>query len=309
MSFDDDFIPRRKFLKLATTALAVGPAILKGAANALAADKAPTASKKSPGVVANPGLIRVASVSTAVEGGLLKMIVESFRAETGLDVMLTKDDEPYVAAGKGTYDLVISHFGHHDVEDFVLKGFGLWPRTVFSNQLALVGPPSDPAGVRGLHDLVEAFHRIAYAKAPYILNETQGLKYLTEILWHAAGRPPRGSWFIDTGVNKKDAIVLAAELRGYVFWGLTPFLREQKVKHRGLEPLVTADPMLQRIMVSIIVNPERVPGANSAGATKFQEYLLRPQTQAKILGINYPGVKQAVWAPAGRHNPGYALPD
>ncbi len=220
---------------------------------------------------------------------------------------MTADDDPFDPAQAGKFDLVISHFGHRDTEEFVLNGFGLWPRTVFSNQLALFGPPSDPAKVRDLPDLVTVFRRIAETKALYVLNETKGLRYLTEILWNAAGRPSKGSWFIDSGASKKDAILLAAERKAYVLWGLTPFLRERKAAQGKLVPIVTADPLLQRIMVSIVVNPERVPGVNVAGASSFQKFLLLPSTQAKITKIHYPGAEQAVWAPAGRNNAGSAL--
>ncbi|NVN93300.1 MAG: hypothetical protein HXX11_22260 [Desulfuromonadales bacterium] len=276
MSCDDVSVPRRKFLKLATTVLAIGPTILARSAAAQATDAASPTVAKNRDVVAHTDLVRVASVSTSVEGGLLPTLVESFKTETGLNVILTRDDEPYDPAKEGKYDLIISHFGHRDVEDFVLKGFGLWPRTVFSNQLCLFGPPSDPARVRGMSDLVQAFRKIATAKAPYVLNETKGLKYLTEILWNAAGHPSKGSWFINSGTSKKEAIALAAEHKAYVLWGLTPFLREQKASHRKLVPLVTADPMLQRIMVSVVVNPKHVPGANETGATRFQKFLLSP---------------------------------
>ncbi len=308
MAPEEDAVPRRSFLKVAATALAAGPAILTGFATARAADPArPSGSKSGHADVSAPGLVRIASVSTSVEGGVLPTLVESFKSETGLNVALTADDDPYDPDKTGQFDLIISHFGHRDTEKFVLKGFGLWPRTVFSNQLALFGPSSDPAKVRGLPDLVEAFHRIAETKAPYVLNETKGLKYLTETLWNAAGRPARGGWFVDSGASKKDAILQAAERKAYVFWGLTPFLREQKAAQGKLVPLVTADPLLQRIMVSIVVNPERVPGVNAAGASSFQKFLLLPSTQAKIMKIHYPGT-EAVWAPAGRNNAGSALP-
>ena len=307
MSFEDVPIPRRTFLTLATTALAVGSSILASPTLAPAADSAAApGAQNHPGGVTNPGLVRIASVPTSVEGGLLPALIESFKSESGINVTLTEDDDPYHPAKEGKFDLVISHFGHRDVEEFILKGFGLWPRTVFSNQLCLFGPPSDPAQVRGL-DLVEAFRRIAAAKRPYVMNETKGLKYLTEILWNAAGKPPRGRWLIDSGASKKDAIALAVEHKAYVFWGLTPFLREEKITRRKLVPLVTKDPLLQRIMVSVVVNPEHVPGVNVADATKFQKFLLSPSTQARILKINYPGVKQALWAPAGRHNAGSFL--
>ncbi len=294
MTFDTKRFPRRSFLKLATGAVGAAPAILCGRAQAA------TAASR---------LVRVASVTTAVEGGVLPILAESFQKEHGLHVELTAGDDPHQRAERGAADLVISHFGHKDAERFVLRRYGLWPRTVFSNQLGLLGPPSDPARVRGLPSIVQAFRQIAEAKAPFVSNATHGLRYLTDILWHAAGQPPKAPWFLDPGISKGDAMALAASRGAYVFWGLTPFMRDEKAAHRGLVPLVTADPLLQRLMVSIVVNPERVPGVNASGAAKFQDYLLLPRTQARIMEIHYPGIgKQAIWAPAGRHNAGSVLP-
>lgn len=129
------------------------------------------------------------------------------------------------------------------------------------------------------------------------------------MLWEATGRPAKGSWFIDsTGASKKDAIAFAAEHKAYVFWGLTPFLREKRVAHGALIPLVTDDPLLQRLMVSVVADPERVPGINVVGASEFQQYLLAPSTQARILTTHYAGHKQAIWMPAGRNNAGEVLP-
>jgi len=310
MAQDSTSISRRRFLKLATTALAVGPALLAEAESALAAaSTGANVRQDRKGTVAAHATVRIASVSTAVEGGILPALVESFRAETGLDVVLTSSEDPYTPAGQGKHDLVISHFGHRDTEKFVLKGLGRWPRTVFSNQLGLFGPPDDPAKVRGQPDLVQAFRRIAQTGAPYVVNETRGIKYLTDIIWRAAGKPAKGPWFIEHGSSKGDAIAFAAEHGGYVLWGLTPFLREQQSMPVRLEPLVTADPILQRIMVSVVVNPERVSRVNADGASKFQKYLLSPAIQARILEIHYPGIKQALWAPAGRHNAGSSLPE
>ncbi len=297
-------------LNMATIALAAVTLFLAAACTGYAANSGHKPGKKSQsGIKASPGAVRIASVSTAVEGGVLTALAEKFHAETGLEVKITSTDDPYSSAKKGDADLVISHFGHRDTERFVQSGFGFWPRTVFSNQLALFGPSADPAKVRGLTDLVQAFRQIAQAKAPYIVNDTRPIRYLTEILWLAAGKPPKNSWYTDDGGSKSDAISLAASRGGYVLWGITPFVREKNEKHLGLEPLVTQDPLLLRIMVSVVVNPRRVRGANSAAALRFQDFLLSPSAQAMMLGIRYPGATQTIWAPAGRHNAASLLPD
>jgi tungstate transport system substrate-binding protein len=140
------------------------------------------------------------------------------------------------------------------------------------------------------------------------VNNTEGIKYLIDVLWEAAGSPAKEGWYSDQGLQGQDAIAKAAQHGGYVLWGLTPFLRAQKQNEVELQPLVLNDPLLQRIMVTVAVNPNKVPGVNSAGAEAFQQYLLQPATQARIRAFRLPGIDEQIWWPAGRNNPGYALP-
>src|SRR5262245_29261846 len=95
-----------------------------------------------------PGIVRVASVKTAVDGKLLPALIERFERASTYRVRLATGVAVYELAREGNADVVVSHYGHKDAEQFVLDGLGEWPRTIFSNQMALVGPPSDPARVR-----------------------------------------------------------------------------------------------------------------------------------------------------------------
>lgn len=86
-----------------------------------------------------------------------------------------------------------------------------------------------------------------------------------EILWNAAGRSERTGWFIDGGETKAAAVSTASGRAAYILWGLTPFLR---TTHGGqaplLEPLVTADPLLQRMHVSVVVKASKTQGVNGS---------------------------------------------
>src|SRR6266700_2889911 len=55
------------------------------------------------------------------------------------------------------------------------------------------------------------------------------------------------------------------------------------------------DSLLQRIMVSIVVKPEKVPGVNIQGATALQNYLLSPVTQARVHNFRLPGIDDQIW--------------
>lgn len=247
-----------------------------------------------------PDAVRIASVKTAVEGNVLPALLADF---AGYRTHVTTGTEVYEMARRGEVDLVVSHYGHVGAEAFVMDGLGEWPRTLFSNQMALLGPSEDPAGVRGMHDLGEAFAKIAATNSPYVMNDLDGVRYLTEIMWNAAGRPDRGGWFIDAQASKDGAIELAASRGAYVLWGLTPFLRSKA----RLEPLVLADPLLQRMLVSIVVKPGGIRRPNVEGARALQSYLLSPTAQAKIRTVKYPGDSVA-WVPGGRHNRTAVLP-
>ncbi|HEX4455394.1 MAG TPA: hypothetical protein VH143_31255 [Kofleriaceae bacterium] len=257
---------------------------------------APACARRSePPATTTSDVVRVASVLTTVEGNLLPELVRTFAGR----VEISAGSDVYGAARAGKADLVISHYGHRDAEQFVLDGLGEFPRTVCSNQLALLGPPSDPAKIRGLADAGEAFQRIADSRSPFLINDLDGIRYLAEILWNAIGRPARDGWWLDPKQQKEDAMRRAAELGAYTFWGLTPFLRTRV----QLEPLVLADPLLQRLMVSVVVR-----GANVDGAHALQDHLLAPATQARIRTTRYPSDQHICWVPAGRHNRTAILP-
>lgn len=245
--------------------------------------------------------VRLALVN--IPDDLVRPLLPAFLEQTGLsaDIVYTGSD-PFSVARAGKADLVIAHYGHVGVERFVSDGFGLWPHPVFANQMVLLGPSGDPAQVRGLADAVAAFARIAETKSTFVANDNVGAKYLEEVLWRSAKVVPKGDWYLELKVDGKDAVDAAARRGAYVLWGIAPFLRQKAKRDIALEPLVVGDPLLQRIMVSIVVNPAKVQDVDETAAKTFERFLIAPATQAQIRGFRYPGVDQQVWWPAGRHN-------
>ena len=245
--------------------------------------------------------VRLAMVN--VPDDLVRPLLPEFQKEAGLkaEIVYTGND-PFSVAREGKADLVIAHYGHQGVKPFVTGGWGLWPRAVFANQMVLLGPPDDPAHVRGIADVAEAFRRIAASKSLFFSNNSDNAKYLEQILWSSAKVSEKGTWYLDMDSKGPRAIHQADKKHAYVLWGLPPFLRLKRKGRVNLEPLVASDPILQRIMVAIVVNPGKVPATNTAGAKAFQNFLIEPATQARIRAFRYPDFKGQVWWPAGRHN-------
>jgi tungstate transport system substrate-binding protein len=245
--------------------------------------------------------VRLAMVN--VPDDVVRPLLGDFAAQTGTraEIVYTGND-PFAVGREGKADLVISHYGHEGVELFVTYGYGLWPHAVFANQIALLGPPGDPAHVRGLTDAAEAMRRIATSHSRFLANDSDGQRYIEDILWAKAGSPAKGDWYVNHHTQGPQAARDASDEGAYLLWGVPPFMRLKPQAQLKLEPLVTADPIFQRIMVAMVVNPKKVPGVNDSGADAFQKFLLAPATQARIAAFRYPGLNQQVWWPAGRQN-------
>ncbi len=252
-------------------------------------------------------VVRVAVVITPESSGLLRQLLADFEKQTRHKVLVDSRQDVFGLARDGKADLVLAHYGHGGTEEFCTEGLGLWPRPVFSNQAALIGPSSDPARIGGTRDAVEAFRRIARAKVPFVVNNGASQKYLADVLWQAAGKPDRAEWYRDQGLRNqattKNAIEAAVKQKGYTLWGLVPYLKYQEEHPEcGMKALVTDDPLFQRLMVTVVVQPAKIEDVNVEGAKALERFLIAPETQARIRAFRVRGFDGPVWWPAGRNN-------
>jgi ABC-type tungstate transport system permease subunit len=128
---------------------AMGTAATVGTVGSGSAMAASAGSATAPGTV-----IRLASVRTVQEGGLLPRLGDSFQSQSGQQIQVFTGEDVYAKARAGAADLVFSHFGHKDTQAFITDGLGQWPRMVLFNSIALIVPTSDPACVADLADPV-----------------------------------------------------------------------------------------------------------------------------------------------------------
>jgi hypothetical protein len=178
--------------------LITGGALMLGRAGSAEGEPVLAAGGSRASRSATPPLIRLASVTTMKDGGLLHDLLPPFEAETGYRVHVYIGDDVYTQARAGQADVVFAHFGHKDTQAFVMQGLGQWRRTVLFNSIALIVPLHDPAHVAGLRDPVEDLRHIASTRSPFIVNHSDGLRYLADTLWYATVRPPKTGWYLDT---------------------------------------------------------------------------------------------------------------
>lgn len=247
-------------------------------------------------------VVRLAAVNTPLQSGLVAALLPGFEQACGCSVRLSGGNDVFGQAERGEADLVIAHYGKAGTEAFVSRGLGAWPHPVFSNQMVLVGPARDPAGVRGLRDPFAAMKKIAAARSTFVCGADAGSRYLCELLLAGAGSPDRGAWYLETDLTKGQVMKSAEERGAYTVWGSFPFERFRRHNDSALEVMVWDTPVFHRVMATVVVNPERFPSANVAGARALEAYLLSPAVQAAVAAFREEGLDRQTWWPAARSN-------
>jgi len=242
---------------------------------------APTSAPTQPPAPANPELILATTTSTR-DTGLLDVLLPMFKADTGYNVKM-------VAVGSGQA-LQMGQDGNADVllvhqpageKDLMSKGFGKERLLVMHNDYVIVGPTSDPAQIKGTASPVDAFKKIAAAKAVFTSrNDKSGTNAMELNIWKSAGITPSGDWYVQTGQGMADTLRITSEKAGYTLTDRGTYLAQQKTLQ--LDILVEGDKSLLNIYHVITVNPDKWPKVNYTGAKAFADWLLSPTIQTFI---------------------------
>jgi tungstate transport system substrate-binding protein len=232
-----------------------------------------------------PKIIRTAVIGGMMLTGLWPEIVKLFEAETNYEVVVTETGQrPLLDAAMraGKVDLLTMHSGDITT-NLVADGYGVNMRPWARNDLVIVGPKSDPAGIKGLKDGVEAFKRIYAAKANFVDSRGIGPRELGHSLWGKAGILPKGDWFIqDESNDHLEILAFAEQHNAYVIVGRNPVLIG-KLPHGNMEIMVEQDPQMRRPYIVMEANPALCPNANAEGARAFADFLLSEKAQSFLL--------------------------
>ena len=112
--------------------------------------------------------IRLGSTTSTQDSGLFGYIVPLFRAATGIavHVVAVGTGQALAMGRRGDADALLVH-DRIGENNFVADGYGIDRRHVMYNDFIIVGPNTDPAGIRGFNNARTALTQIAAAKAPF----------------------------------------------------------------------------------------------------------------------------------------------
>jgi tungstate transport system substrate-binding protein len=236
--------------------------------------------------------IVVSSTTSTQDSGLFGHILPLFKAKTGIDVKVVSQGtgQALDTGRRGDADVVFVHAKAQE-EKFVAEGYGVKRHPVMYNDFILVGPKSDPAGVKGGKDIVAALTAIKEKQAPFISRGDKSGTHTAELnLWKAAGidlAAAKGSWYKEIGQGMGAALNTASASNAYVLADRGTWL---SFKNRGeLAVLVEGDRRLFNQYGVILVNPEKHANVKKDLGQQFIDWLISPEGQAAIAGFKVNG--------------------
>lgn len=226
--------------------------------------------------------ILLATTTSLQDSGLLDILVPLFEKRTGYRVktIAAGTGQALAMGARGDADLILVHAPELE-ERYMAQGSFINRRPVMHNDFLIVGPPDDPARVKGLKKATLALRRIAKAKTCFVSRgDNSGTHFLERKLWKEAGIEPAGPWYLQSGQGMGATLMLAAQKGGYTLSDRGTFLAfSRRIR---LVRLVEGDPRLLNPYHVMEVNPERFPKVNPRGARAFADFLLSPEAQEII---------------------------
>ncbi len=229
--------------------------------------------------------IVVASTTSTQDSGLFGHILPMFKAKTGIDVkVISQGTGQAIDTGRrGDADVVFVHAKAQE-EKFVAEGFGVRRFDVMYNDFILIGPKSDPAGVKGGKDIVTALKAIEAKASPFVSRGDKSGTHAAELaLWKVASIDPAGtkpSWYREIGQGMGAALNTASAMGAYVLSDRGTWLAFKT--RDALEISIEGDKRLFNQYGIILVNPEKHAHAKKELGQAFIDWVISKEGQAAI---------------------------
>lgn len=227
--------------------------------------------------------VTLATTTSTENSGLLRHLLTPWSERTGIQVKVVAvgTGKALALARRGDADLLLVHARARE-DAFVAEGHGIDRRDVMWNDFVIVGPPQDPAGVRGMRDAAQALARIAESGARFVSRGDDSGTHIRELaLWHRAQiDPERRDFYHKAGQGMGPCLTMADQRRAYILTDRGTYLAVKQGK--DLAVLVEGDPGLRNPYGAILVNPAKHRHVHSAPARALLDHLTSPAGQARI---------------------------
>jgi len=231
-------------------------------------------------------IVFMASTIGPIDSGIVDVLENEFEKDTGIRArhVGAGTGAALKIASKGNVDLAMVHAKSLE-EKFVKDGFGTERIDLMYNDFVIVGPPADPAGIRGMKKATEALKKVAQKSALFVTRGDKSGTHVSEMnLWERAGMKPSGAWYHTYAKGSEgnvSTLRFADEKNAYTFIDRATFLSLQK--NIKLVILTEGDELLLNYITLIPINPQKFPRVNHEEAMTYVKWLTNPEKGQKII--------------------------
>ena len=237
--------------------------------------------------LASDNSLMMATTTSTDNTGLLEYLIPHFEQETGIVLKWT-------ATGTGKalklgqncdVDVLLVHAPPAE-KAYIERGFGKDRREVMYNDFVIIGPQSDPAGIKG-KSISDALAAVKSHTAPFMSRgDDSGTNKKERLLWKAAGiaLPDKEAWYVQTGQGMLATINVAQEKKGYTMTDRGTYIKYQDSQggNAPLKVLVEGNKILLNQYSVLTLDPANCPKSKYDLATKFSDWMASPSAQKRI---------------------------
>jgi tungstate transport system substrate-binding protein len=236
--------------------------------------------------------IVVASTTSTQDSGLFSHILPMFKAKTGIDVKVVAQGtgQALETGRRGDADVLFVHAKPQE-EKFVADGFGVQRFDVMYNDFVLIGPKSDPAGVKGNSDVLAALKALSEKAAPFVSRGDKSGTHAAELaLWKLAALDPAGSkpaWYKEIGQGMGASLNTAAAMGAYMLSDRGTWISFKNKD--ALQIVVEGDKRLFNQYGIMLVNPTKHPSVKKDLGQAFIDWVISAEGQNAIRSYRIEG--------------------
>ena len=234
----------------------------------------------------NKGL-RLATTTSLYDTGLWGYLEPMFEEKYGveLDVLYAGTGAAIEYGRRGDVDVITVHSKSQELA-YVEEGYGVERVPFAYNYFLIVGPESDPAGIKGMTP-EDAFKKLFDTGSGTFISrgDASGTHSKEKAIWASAGYEyadvqGAGEWYVEGGKGMGPTLLMANEMEGYTLTDMGTFL-----SYKGdlnLVPIVDQGSILLNVYSVIAGNPDKVSGISAEMAQNMVDFLVSDEIQELI---------------------------
>ncbi|MBW2706647.1 MAG: substrate-binding domain-containing protein [Deltaproteobacteria bacterium] len=260
-------------------------------------------------VWAGDKILKMSTTTSTQASGLLDVLLPELEKDTGIKVkVIAKGTGAALRDGMdGNVDVILVHAKEREVK-FIEQGYGTNRYAVMHNDFIIIGPPEDPAGLKGFTEAIAAFNKLAATKSRFVSRgDDSGTHTKEQSIWQKTGLTLEtktteiekkgkkrkiafihphglGNWYWSIGQGMGKTLTVADEKQAYTMTDRGTYIKYKFGREVPIEldVLCQGDPVLANPYGVIPIDPQMHPHVKYELAKEFAEWLVSQRAQTVI---------------------------